>query len=345
MSTRNPVRPRTGFTLVELLVVIAIIGVLVGLLLPAVQAAREAARRMQCSNNLKQLSLAQHTYHDTYQSFATGHVRPSNFATNNTVWGNMRNQEEWGWGALILPQIEQGNLHELLGVTKYSLRDVLAGLNPNLPHPAQGEALQTPLAAFVCPSDSNDGLIHRQKHFGGGKGTSAAGLGNFRPSISNYVGNRGTRNNHQRTRDAQGIFHYREVRFRDVLDGTSNTFMIGERDDKFCRSGTWIGIRNPRGNGSRGFYYVVGNARIPINQPTPPLGPFGWRNKNNGCGEGFSSLHAGGAQFAFCDGSVRFITDSIEYNEGGAHNDSPPASIGVYQKLAHRYDGFVIGDY
>src|SRR6056297_4053186 len=95
---------------------------------------------------------------------------------------------------LILPQIEQGNLHELLGVTKYSLRDVLAGLNPNLPHPAQGEALQTPLAAFVCPSDSNDGLIHRQKHFGGGKGTSAAGLGNFRPSISNYVGNRGTRN-------------------------------------------------------------------------------------------------------------------------------------------------------
>jgi len=324
---------------VELLVVIAIIGVLVGLLLPAVQSAREAARRMQCSNNLKQLALAQHTYHDVYQSFATGHVRPPE---SQIPWNQLHGVESWGWGALILPQIEQGNLHEQLGVTKYSLRDVLAGLNPNLPDPLQAEALQTPLAAFVCPSDSNDGLIHRNRHFNGGKGTNAAGLGNFRPSISNYVGNRGTRNFVQRTRDPQGIFHYLEIGFRDVLDGTSNTFMIGERDDKYCRSGTWVGIRNPRGSYARGIWYVVGDARMPLNNPDPP---FRWNNKNHGCGEGFSSLHSGGAQFAFCDGSVRFISDTIEYNEPGAHNDSPPATIGVYQKLAHRYDGWVLDDF
>jgi len=342
---------RQGFTLVELLVVIAIIGVLVGLLLPAVQSAREAARRMSCSNNLKQLALAQHNYHDTFQSFSVGYARPPE---TQVAWGDLSNYECWGWGALVLPFIEQQNLHEQLGVTEFTLKDVIAGLNPNLPHPLQVEAMQTTIPGFVCPSDANDGLSSRHRGWQGGQGAQEAGLQNWQPAISNYVGNRGTRDNHQRRNDPQGIFHYKVVGFRDVTDGTSNTFMIGERDDQFCRSGAWIGIRNPRGNQVRGFYYNIGQARSPMNAPNPP---WAWNNKGNGCGFGFSSLHPSGAQFALCDGSVRFVSDSIEYNENlendpgfppkpgnghQAYRDKPANVIGVYQKLAHRRDGWPI---
>src|SRR5688572_27645245 len=102
-----------GFTLVELLVVIAIIGILVALLLPAVQAAREAARRMQCGNNLKQIGISIHNYHDTYKSFPSGWICPS------VATGAMAvDQESWGWSSLILPFMEQQALHDQLGVTR-----------------------------------------------------------------------------------------------------------------------------------------------------------------------------------------------------------------------------------
>ena len=339
MGRRQRSADRVGFTLVELLVVIAIIGVLVGLLLPAVQSAREAARRMQCSNNLKQIGLAQHTYHDIYKSFSTGFIRPP--------WAIARLSESWGWAALMLPQIEQGNLHEMLGVTEYTLEAVLAGRNPRLAGvPARTAALQTLIPAYVCPSDTNEGIAHNNRHFGGGNGTSSGGLGNFRPGLSNYVGNRGTRNNHQQTNDPQGLFHYKRVRFADVTDGTTNTFLVGERDTRYCRSGTWVGIRQPRDNGARAIYGNAGNSRVVLNSPDPP---FPWNNRS-GCGEGFSSLHPGGAQFVLCDGSVRFITESIDYNEGSvagrlAQDDSPAPDIGIYQRLSHRRDGHPIGEY
>lgn len=184
------------------------------------------------------------------------------------------------------------------------------------------------------------------KDFRNGVGTQAGGLGNFRPGIANYVGNRGTRNNHNETNDPQGIFHYKRIRFSDVTDGTSNTFLVGERDNQFCRAATWIGVRNPRGQGQRGFYNVTGNVRVPLNVPDPP---YRWSSRD-GCGEGFSSLHPGGAQFAFCDGSVRFVAESIDYNEGGvlgnpSHHDKPGADIGIYQKLGHRKDNLPIAQF
>ncbi|MEM8735280.1 MAG: DUF1559 domain-containing protein, partial [Planctomycetota bacterium] len=202
MKTLGP--SRRGFTLVELLVVIAIIGILVGLLLPAVQAAREAARRMQCSNNLKQLALACHNYESAHRAFPyafTPAITP--YARN----ADNNNQESWGWGALILPFIEQTNLYQQLGVTDYSLRALIANENPSIANTVARPLLETGLDAFICPSDAGAGdRIHQQRHFGGGVGTRIAGWGQWRPGKSNYISNRGTRDQPQRVNDTHGMF-------------------------------------------------------------------------------------------------------------------------------------------
>lgn len=352
---------RRAFTLVELLVVIAIIGILVALLLPAVQAAREAARRTQCVNNLKQLGLANHNYHDTHQTFPPNHV----YALPDGQ--NQGGAEAWGWGVMILPFVEQSALYDELDVTKYTLMELLAGANPNLPNPLP--LLQTPLSAFVCPSDANPEapLTSGARHFGGGQGTSEGGHGDWQPSVSNYVSNRGTRNNNQvgspGKRDAHGMFSEQVSHgIKDCTDGTSNTFLIGERDTQYCRSGTWIGVRNPQGDRERGIYYNTANVRVPVNSPDPP---YNWRSRG-GCSEGFSSLHPGGANFALADASVRFISDSVEfrgtppdgcanidgrnrcvYDSQSQNNFSPghpswEPLFGVYKRLGRRNDGYPV---
>jgi prepilin-type N-terminal cleavage/methylation domain-containing protein/prepilin-type processing-associated H-X9-DG protein len=342
---KKKVTRRPGFTLVELLVVIAIIGILVALLLPAVQAAREAARRMQCTNNLKQLALACHNYVDTFKKFPPNHIF-------SVAPSGSQNVEGWGWHVLILPFIEQQPLHDQLDVNRYSLVDTLAKQNPGLQNPIP--LLQTEIKSFVCPSDSNKfhPLAHTNRHFGGGVGTSAGGYGNWRPSNTNYMSSRGMRNNNQINvnNDTHGMFMgILSVKLRDVLDGTSNTFLIGERDTINCRAGTWIGVRNPRGNGTRGFYYNTANCRVLLNAPDPP---FAW-NSRQGCSEGFSSLHPGGANFALADASVRFIGDTVEvrpcqlggvrcwdiFNPGDQRYE---AIYGVYNRLARRNDGFPV---
>lgn len=350
MWFRLPVSRRpspAGFTLVELLVVIAIIGVLVALLLPAIQAAREAARRTQCVNNLKQLALACHNYHDTYGTFPVNHifsVHPNNSA----------NHEGWGWHALILPHLEQQGLYDELEVSSVSLVDVLRYRGSEVV-----ALLQTAIPTFRCPSDSNSfyPLGHPDRHWGGGVGSNAAGLGDWDAGVTNYVSNRGLRNNHQisvEKRDTQGMFMgLVGIRMAQVLDGASNTFLIGERDTPYCRSGSWIGIRNPRGDLHRGFYYNTGNARVLLNAPDPP---YTW-NSRSGCSEGFSSLHPGGANFALADASVRFISDTVEFRpcsrsvDGATrhcYDDFPRGDprwepvFGVYQRLARRNDGFTL---
>jgi prepilin-type N-terminal cleavage/methylation domain-containing protein len=339
-------RPRTAFTLVELLVVIAIIGVLVALLLPAVQAAREAARRSSCQNNLKQLGIGLHNYHDALQTFPSGWIEhPTG------------NYEAWGWGSLVLPYLEQGALSEKLGVTRGTLEQRISTDKANV-----FPAVRTQLKVFICPSDSghNSGLTHNDRRFAGGIGFTAAGLtGNDTwVGSSNYMGVAG----HRDVANAQpntGIFFGNctgncpngaaaSVRIADILDGTSNTLMVGERETKNCRGGTWVGVRNTNGGAARGVIVVVGHSHPKLNQKTNIIP---WDEDRIGCGEGFSSLHPGGALFLAADGSVKFIPETINQNwfpgtlvNGTiAHSQNP--QNGTYQRLMTRDDGLVIDSY
>jgi prepilin-type N-terminal cleavage/methylation domain-containing protein/prepilin-type processing-associated H-X9-DG protein len=351
-------RTNRGFTLIELLVVIAVIAILIALLLPAVQQAREAARRGACKNNLKQIGLALHNYHDIYKSFPANfwrHGAPGTTGTTNSFWSESNRVECYGWAVSILPQLDQSSLFEALDVNGYHLDETLAGINPALTPQQAVKLLQTPLEVYVCPSDAHRGtLAHQNRHFGGGVGTSASGLGRWRPGLSNYVSNRGTRDQAQRYNDTHGaFFHNSSVRLRDFTDGASNTFIIGEREYPNCRAATWIGIRNPRGSGTRGIYQHTAHARALINSPVVP-----W-SANKGCGESFASLHVGGAQFLFGDGSVKFISENIDSNPLDEDPNNPQynawdkfnpgdrnyAWYSVYQRLARRNDGFPIENF
>ncbi len=331
---------QSGFTLVELLVVIAIIGILVGLLLPAVQAAREAARRMQCSNNLKQLGLAAHNYHDAFKKFPPNHIWASAVAVNN--------EEGWGWPVLLMPFYEQGNLVNQLNVSRVSLMGYLSVPDPTGQRLA---LLQQDISTLRCPSDAGEDVAKAARHFGGGVGTRAGNHGNWRPGLTNYISNRGTRNNWQASNDTHGMFmENRAIKIGDCTDGTSNTTLFGERDSQYGRSGVWAGMRNPRGNAARGFEVATACHRPPLNSSDPPTP---WSDNRYGAGGGFGSLHTGGAQFAFSDGSVHFISENIDWKEDrvtgpNANVWDPRPDIrvyGVYQKLGRRNDGFVLGQF
>lgn len=325
-------RRRAGFTLIELLVVIAIIAVLIALLLPAVQQAREAARRSQCQNNLKQIGLALHNYHDVYNKFPMAYVRPDPADQSDNIEG-------WGWHVMILPFVEQNNLFDQLGVTRNTLRDFLAAAGSN---PQNAALLQTRLPMYLCPSDGNDGLVHQNRHFGGGLGTNAGGLGQFRPGATNYMACRGTRDQIARNVDTWGVFfHNSSVTIGGITDGTSNTIFVGERETRVGRAGSWVGVRNPDGNGSRGIWYNIGQVRSIMNASDPP---FNWGSPN-GAGTGFSSEHTGGAQFLLGDGSVRFISENIQHDERDSWLNSPPATIGLYQRLGRRNDGQPVSNF
>ena len=319
---------RRGFTLVELLVVIAIIGILIALLLPAVQQAREAARRIQCTNNLKQLGVALHNYHDTFGSLPSGAIRKN---------GNSC----WGWSALILPFVEQENMYDELGVTKGSPDDshvANATLTENY--------MKTPLDAYLCPSDSGfSGSLNtnRQVDSGDFSGT------NLTPAVSNYVGNFGHLTDTDAPLNNTGLFFFNsKIKFRDVTDGLSNTVAVGERESFNCKSGTWFGS-SFSGVGTVGASMILASNRPQINLDTDTQA---WNAADmQGCGSGFSSLHPGGAMVLFCDGSVKFLSETIEHNWYAAdptdpvENDIRHNSNGVFQNLMNRSDGQVLSDY
>ncbi len=327
-----PLRPRHGFTLVELLVVIAIIGILVAMLLPAVQAAREAARRMRCTNNLKQLGLALQNYHDGVGSF------PSVDAFGNNGWGFLPR---------ILPHVEELALYDQI-----NFKDSVACANMQAAYSASVTILH-------CPSDPGDTERDDRTIPSGSCNGSGGALtsGSVTGQVTHYVGSFGDGYvvgeslgyTHTSTSWAnygcggcnengggvptancpqpgdgygggqyhRGIFNYlgntKAVRMKDVRDGTSKTILLGHTSG-VARSTSLVW---PTSTGN------VHGTSLPINfnlayaRTNPPYGYPSWR------GRGFQSHHPGGSLFALCDGSVRFLEDSIDmipYNELGSRD-------------------------
>ena len=278
---------RRAFTLVELLVVIAIIGILVSLLLPAVQSAREAARRSQCQSNLRQIGIALHNYHDSLGVFPPGWVSSNCFA----------------WGALLLPYVEQNSLHDRFNFSR-PITDTTGDSNLTL--------AQTVLPIYRCPSDT--GPRNRTPGSPPDPQGPISALTNC--ATSSYVGNYGDKWIWVATWVSHGGLMSRDTRVRsaDILDGLSHTLAVGERRE-IWEQAHWAGIP---ADTDRWDHLVLGAANIPLNNCVADPAQF-------------SSRHPGGAQFTFCDGSVRFLSDEIDFQ--------------TYQWLSLRADGEIVGQY
>ncbi|QDU40709.1 putative major pilin subunit [Maioricimonas rarisocia] len=350
MSRVSP--SRRGFTLIELLVVIAIIAILIALLLPAVQQAREAARRTQCRDHLKNIGLALHNYLDVHGCFPSG-TSATYDANNRTA---LANYESWGWPALILPYIDQAPLHNQLDVNGRSLRDAIEAIFAAGGNSAMDAAFP-PIPIYQCPSDQTGPRLQngmRRTHFnGGGNGPTNS----WRPPTLNYPGNQGGLAGDLRVPDDTtdrhpfGILYTgSRIKMRDITDGSSNTFVVGERAFR-CGAGSWLGARNPDGNGTHGNDYHLARIRIPLNDPV--------NTGNDRCTDGFSSAHEGGAFFLMGDGAVRFVSENIDFNNAGApeRNSNGIAwmgdvggaagvnNLGTYQRLGMYRDGLTVSEF
>ncbi len=279
---------KRGFTLVELLVVIAIIGILIGMLLPAVQQVREAARRADCSNKSRQLGLAVLNFESARQRF------PPGWATGDP--DDALADGGWGWSASLLPFIEAGNLFDQINF------DVAVS------DAAHEEIVQSVLPNFLCTSDPADELVDVQSTTpdpvggGGGSGTRnppSSGSGSTLVARSNYSGVFGTLESGNGSRsplEGDGVFFGNsEVKIRDIVDGTSNTMMVGERRNDLGAI-SWVGVL---ADVAEPFVRVVGTAD---STPNPSDQSF----------ESFRSYHTGGINVTLADGSTQFINDEID---------------------------------
>lgn len=278
-----PARPRNsarGFTLIELLVVIAIIAVLIALLLPAVQQAREAARRSQCKNNLKQIGLALHNYHDIANGFPQGWVGVNSIGQADVFGGN-----GWGWASRILPQMDQGPLYNTLNFSR------------PMTHASHAAARVTQVPAYRCPSDVGE-LVWT---INDDSGTALAQL-----ASANYVGSFGisdidsceSLSPPNRCLGEGMLFHNSFVRMADITDGLSNTYLAGEHKSDLSLDwhSTWLGVVP---QGEEAFVRILATADHTPNHPAAHI-------------DDYSSHHIGGAHFLMGDGAVRFISTNID---------------------------------
>ena len=311
---KHSLSARAGFTLVELLVVIAIIGVLIALLLPAVQQAREAARRMQCSTNLKQIGLGLHNYHDTYGSLPSMVIQPATGADPDDSSDTRDPVEAWGWSALILPFIEQGALYEAAGIGKGAL------LHNRL------DVARQVVTAYRCPSDT-------------AKDVDDEALPFINAAVSNYGVFNNSRNGNVAGTSADGAFWRNSgIKFRDITDGLSNTLAVSEATAKLqgkkMNVKAWAGCQMVKDGDC--IDEVALSGRWPINDTSSTNG-----NQTNECP---SSQHPGGVMALRHDGSVRFLSENIQFlrDPPPANNGSPVDSL--YEYLIARNDGNPINE-
>ncbi|WP_013628915.1 DUF1559 domain-containing protein [Rubinisphaera brasiliensis] len=340
--------PRRGFTLIELLVVIAIIAILVALLLPAVQQAREAARRSSCKNNLKQLGLAMHNYHDVHNTLPPGYVDMRGHAGNN--WASVGDDDgHWAWSAMLLPYVELSTLYDTLNVGDTPASTAMA---------QHRDEMQQSHPVFRCPSDAGAPNTHNPSVDPGYAIDVQPGDVNRGLPVTNYVvsNNIAGRRLYQATNPrvgttgAVGAF-YRDskTQFRDITDGTSNTILVGERAWKFggytMSAGTLLALRDQLNGGptandnaagytdsNQGWMTVAGTVRYPIN---PIL-----TSNTSSLNQAFSSHHDGGAQFVLADGSVRFISENADLKNDGAWDTNS-----TLERLVAIQDGDVVGEF
>ena len=369
--TAPPIRRARGFTLIELLVVIAIIAILIGLLLPAVQKVREAANRLKCQNNLKQIALACHTYHSAHDRFPRGgNYNPHDALTNPaySAWNAQYRASRGSWLFLILPYLEQNNFYQ-----PYSFYLSLPIMPPagaawnTFPHPERwarrnGASLYdvvsgivfpagnpfnlNPIPTFRCPSDgwTQAGAEGRICNYVGVHGPHCAFANcpsaTFQANCVNAAWGL-TFVNAERTVNSillRGMFNWGGaiLRIADVVDGTSNTLLVGEtlpgenaRVNEMLTQQGWVDAKS---------WVNLGFTSIPINHFTPEQN-YGsdacsgnaFRNAGNyAVSQGYKSRHPGGTNFAFVDGSVRFLSQYI--------------NMETYQYLGWRNDGRTLGN-
>jgi prepilin-type N-terminal cleavage/methylation domain-containing protein len=315
---------RRGFTLIELLVVIAIIAILIALLLPAVQQAREAARRTQCKNNLKQIGIALHNYHDTFKVLPPGTVTNARWPTPDA--------SQWGWGVMILPYIDQAPIYNVLTPGPVTLRSALSD-------PVRVSTLQTSLPAYLCPSDPSE-LLNSRRQLPNASSTMVS------VATANYIAAHGVCIWEPPVNRKPGAFG-RDTRagFRDIIDGTSNTLLVGERATEvpgtpsaIAGAALWAGIS---WNSLSSF-----QSTLPSTWSDCVMG-LSYRSPNVPSAEAvhlFSSMHEGGTHFLLGDGSVRFVSENIHsrFTSTGCTDTS---TWGTYQALSVINDGRVVEEF